>query len=339
MSGAPTDDLRTALEAALSDHLGAPRRVAWLERAASDYRSSFALEELRVGLDDGMALDVMFKDLSPKGLTDVARAAKPAFLYDPQREINTYRDLLAKAGLGTPLFYGAVADPVAGRYWLFLERVRGRELYQIGERAVWRHAARWLAGLHFRFAPRSDALRRTAALVTCDADYYRLWPRRALAFAEAGFSPDAAARLGRIVAGYERVVERLLALPATLLHGEFYASNVLVQELPGGIRVCPVDWEMAAVGPGLLDLAALTAGRWTEDERTDLALAYHAAYPPTDGWPPAPEEFLADLDVCRLHLAIQWLGWAREWSPPRDHAHDWLQDALTLAAKLGVSPR
>jgi thiamine kinase-like enzyme len=30
-----------------------------------------------------------------------------------------------------------------------------------------------------------------------------------------------------------------------------------------GWRVCPVDWEMAAVGPGLIDLAALTAGWWT----------------------------------------------------------------------------
>jgi hypothetical protein len=94
---------------------------------------------------------------------------------------------------------------------------------------------------------------------------------------------------------------------------------------------------MTAVGPGPIDLAALTAGRWTDDERTDLALAYRAAYSPTGGWPPGPEEFLTALDVCRLHLAVQWLGWARNWSPPRDHVHDWLGEALALAAKLGLS--
>jgi aminoglycoside phosphotransferase (APT) family kinase protein len=279
----------------------------------------------------------MFKDLSPRGLTNVARAAKPVFLYDPQREIHTYLELLAPARLGTATCFGAVADPVAGRYWLFLERVRGRELYQVGERDIWRQAARWLAGLHSRFAPQADALKRSAGLLIYDAAFYRLWPGRAVAFAEAAASPGDAARLRQLAAGYERVVERLLALPVTLLHGEFYASNVIVQETPIGTRVCPVDWEMTAVGPGLVDLAALTAGRWTDDERTDLALAYHAAYPPTDGWPPGPAKFLTALDVCRLHLAVQWLGWARNWSPPRDHVHDWLSDALTLAAKLGLS--
>ena len=60
-----------------------------------------------------------------------------------------------------------------------------------------------------------------------DADFYRLWLRRALAFAPAG---RARRGLGWLAGRYERVVERLAALPATFIHGEFYASNVLVQE-------------------------------------------------------------------------------------------------------------
>src|SRR5207244_7203663 len=85
-----------------------------------------------------------------------------------------------------------------------------------------------------------------------------------------------------IAGRYSQVVERLLTLPLTLIHGEFYPSNILVHEIEtcrsrltgDTVRVCPVDWEMAAVGPGLIDLAALTAGAWTDEEKTALALAY-----------------------------------------------------------------
>src|SRR5947209_6646174 len=74
-------------------------------------------------------------------------------------------------------------------------------------------------------------------------------------------------RLPAIAAGFPAVVERLLALPRTLIHNEFYPSNVLIERRREGVRVCPVDWEMAARGPALIDLAALTAGNWNETER------------------------------------------------------------------------
>ncbi|TMQ28706.1 MAG: aminoglycoside phosphotransferase family protein, partial [Planctomycetota bacterium] len=134
---------------------------------------------------------------------------------------------------------------------------------------------------------------------------------------------------------YGRVVERLLSLPLTVFHGEFYASNVLVRERHDTVRICPVDWEMAAVGPGLMDVAALTAGAWSDAERTSLAMAYHAALPP-DGSRPSQEALLTALDWCRLHLAVRWLGWSPGWSPPPEHAQDWLGEALRLAEKLDL---
>ena len=62
------------------------------------------------------------------------------------------------------------------------------------------------------------------------------------------------------------------ARPRTFLHGEFYPSNVLIEDAVEGPRVRPVDWEMAGLGPGLADLAALISGRWEEAEREALAL-------------------------------------------------------------------
>jgi Phosphotransferase enzyme family len=321
----PTEDLRSAVEDALRRHYDHECRVVEFHRAPSRYRSSFALEELRVRLDDGRWLDILFKDVSPRGLSAAARAAKPDFLYDPRREIRTYVEALNPLRLGTAVCFGAVEAPESGRYWLFLEKVAGRELYQVGEFRIWQESAAWLAGLHDRFAARAASLRQTIPLLQYDGDYYRLWPKRALAFVGNAANDETRRRLERIAAGYERVVERLTSLPVTLMHGEFYASNVLVGQTPTGLRVCPVDWEMAAVGPGLIDLAALSAGRWTEAQKAELATAYGS---PDD-------EFLASLRCCRLHLAMQWLGWAAEWSPPPEHAHDWLAEALTLAEQLG----
>jgi hypothetical protein len=94
---------------------------------------------------------------------------------------------------------------------------------------------------------------------------------------------------------------------------------------------------MAAVGPGLVDLAALVAGGWSAQERTALAMAYFEESTLRDaGWS-GEAQFLSALDYCRLHLAVQWLGWSPAWSPPPEHAHDWLREALGLAEKLELA--
>lgn len=340
MQAVANAELCKALEHALSQHFGVVRSIAKLERRPSPYRTSFALEELDLLLDDGTRLRLMFKDLGSQGLLAGAREAKPAFLYNPLREIETYRAILAPSRLGEAFCYGAVVEPQIGRYWLFLEKVPGVELYQVGEFATWQQVARWLAGMHGRFAEDVKSLTRATPLLRYDGDFYRLWMRRAQGFLRQGDSlesKDVRRRFERLAGRYDQVVERLVALPVTFIHGEFYPSNVLIQNTAAELRVCPVDWEMAAVGPGLIDLAALTTGRWTEDKRIALAIAYRAELAPNGGWPPASEAFLAALDFCHLHLAVQWLGWAPDWSPPPEHAYNWLREALRLADKVRLS--
>jgi len=221
---------------------------------------------------------------------------------------------------------------------LFLEKVPGIELYQVGDFATWQQVAAWLAVMHARFAGETGRLARAAPLLRYDGDFYRRWADRARAsLGRSGLrlSRDARRGMAQLFENYDRVIGQLVALPMTFIHGEFYASNVLVQEEEKDLRVCPVDWEMAAVGPGLIDLAALTAGGWTADERAALALAYHAALVPGESRPPGA--FLEALDYCRLHLAVQWLGWSVGWSPPPEQAQDWLGEALGLAEKLGLA--
>ncbi|HEY3020347.1 MAG TPA: phosphotransferase [Solirubrobacteraceae bacterium] len=305
------------MRGALARALGA--RVMRLERRPSPYGSSFRLEELDVALDDGRELALMFKDAGPGGMTPRARAAKPALVLDPLRELEVYERILAPAALGTAALHGA--DRARG--WLFLERVEGVALWQAGDRATWEEVARWLARAHAALAGAGGAAGR---LLRHDARLLRLWPRRAARFA-------GGRELRRIAGRYEDVAARLLALPATLLHGDLYASNVLVDAPVRPSRICPVDWEMAGVGPALLDLAALVSG-WREADRRRVALAYREAMPPAQR--PEEEDFLAALDACGLHVALQWLGWAPRWRPPAEHDHDWRGEALELAERLGV---
>ena len=317
---APADEeLRSVVDEVARERFG--REVIGVQRRASPYRTSYPLEILEVALDDGATVPMVFKHLAREALTEEALRAKPEHLYDPLREIETYRLILAPAAMGTPELYAAAGD----RRWLLIEKVRGVELYQVGEPDTWAEVAGWAARMHARFRGSAEDLADAAHLVRYDASFYAGWLDRARSFAAGAAAPVLDAVAGR----YDELVEEMVALPSTFIHGELYASNVLVDRTADGLRVCPVDWEVAAVGPGLVDLAAMTAGSWSEDDRAAIVAAYRQEDPPADA-----ASFDRGLALCRLHLAVQWLGWSPDWTPPAEHAHDWLGEAAALSEEL-----
>ena len=283
-------------------------------------------------LDDGRLLELILKEGGRGSLREDAHRAKPMQLYDPLREIEVYRSVLASQSLGTATYYGAAVEAGRDRYWLFIERVRGAELFQVGERGLWVDAARWLARAHSRFASGADLGAARARLVAHDAAYYSGWLVRAREFATA--DPARRRRVDALAATYEPAVEGLLSLEPSMIHGEFYASNVLVATEGDGTRVCPVDWEVAGFGPGIIDLAALTAG-WEGEAAREMESGYLEELGPAGERHSAGTEFHRAVDWARLHLAVRWLGWApREWVPPAEHRHDWLEEAERAAARI-----
>ena len=334
--GPPSDDeVRCALEEGLRRRRE-PGTVVALARAPYPYSTSSPLEEVGVRLTDGREMQLLLKDLTWERLLDDARHTKPRFLYEPRRCITLYEDVLPGTGIGAGC-YGSFADDSAGRYWLLLEKVPGVELWQVGDVATWRRVARWLAHLHRRLEGQADELAAgNAHLLRYGSDLLRLWPARALdTLAGKGkVSAEERELLAAVVSGYDSVVGKLAAVPPTFVHGELYSSNVLVGGQGPDVDVWPVDWEMAGVGPPLLDLAALTSG-WGRGEQAALVQAY------TDSLGPGPWQWTDDglamlLDCCRLHYALQWLGWSPEWTAPAEHAHDWLSEALELSGRLGL---
>ncbi|MCW3050021.1 MAG: hypothetical protein JWO74_4305 [Solirubrobacterales bacterium] len=295
-----------ALMAALETALVPPVRL--VARRPSPYASSFPLEQLEVETGAGLRHALVWKDVSPGALLPGGRRARGAGADGPSREPAAY-DLLAGAGLGTAARVAAVHE--AGLAWLFLEAVDGARLEHVGDVGAWRGVAGWLADAHGALAARA-----------ADATWLPAWsPPDPDALREAGDR-----RIRALAGSVAAARARSESIAATVVHGDLYPANVLIG---GEGRVCVLDWETIARGPALIDLAALTAGRW---DRPDEALAEDYRRALAD--PPAASELQAELDACRLLIAARWLSAPTAWTPPPEQARDWLSDAELIARRL-----
>ena len=304
------------------------RRIVTFSCRPSVVRSSYLLHDIDVTFDAGEPLRLVAKGIGSAGLADDARPAKPRFVADDRRERVAYERLLPLLDAGAPKFYGAVIDEQATSH-LILERRPGVPLWQCGQGEAWHAAARQLARLHVHAqAVGVQAGAGAAALLRYDAALFEEWRARAMRF-----DRGPAQELGAIARAHAYATSRLLAQPSGVLHGEPYPSNVLIDNANGAPSVCLIDWEMMALGPQILDLAHLVAGRWTDDQRAVIVDTYRAEQLALGATPSSCEHLLMTLDCGLMHLAVQNLGWSDAWSPPPQQAHDWRGEALRLSRK------
>jgi hypothetical protein len=322
LQAVPIADLFGVLEPAYPDCV-----IRSIEARPFEYATSFGLTVVTVTLDHGHREVLVMKDFERARMLPAARRHRTGRPASPCREIDAYRHVLAPAGIG-PRCRASVVDPVRRRYWLFLEKVAGVELWQVGDPAVWDEVARWLGAMHVSFADRWPAL--SAPLPTLDAEWFAAWHRRAAAVLWESADPRAVQLWTVLERGglAARLDAELAAMPTTLVHGELYPSNVMVGTCEHGdgtspVRVVPIDWETAAIGPPMLDLAALTGG-WDAATRARLGDAYG---------PKLDREALA---WCRLHLALRWIALAAGWNPPAEHRQDWIGEALEISGELSA---
>jgi hypothetical protein len=307
-------------------------RLRW---TPSRYATSHQLLEAQAELADGSTLGLMLKRIEVTRSPTSDSIQKPGHIYDGLREALVYRTFLHEREPGAPFFYGVVR--VQGETpgsWLLLERVRGKELYQFEAIERWEHVGRWLAGFHARgrSVVRYRVACRAANLLDHTPALLHGWFERASRFAEARVETTRKRLLDGLARPFRAAVEHVAELPRTLIHGDFYPSNILLGEGEEAPTVHPVDWELAGHGPGLLDLAALISGDWSEPVPTRIATAYRSALPADER--PDPIAFARGVHACRLIVAVQWLGWSPEWEAPPEHRTDWLAAAVDAAARL-----
>ena len=283
----PTAEISGRLE----NSLGVP--VARIDRNRHAYMTSSLIEDVEVSLADGRRLGMILKDLRAVSRGPESRWVKPTFLDDPAREAGMYSDVLSRLGLGTAECYAAGDD------WLLLERIHGRDLRQIGDVDTWVTTARWIRRFHDSAAELVEDIRATnrPPLVLHDFRFWWRWMRRATQFhPEVDWLEDR----------YQSVLDEFCSLPTSLVHGEFYPLNIMVEGSESD-RICPVDWETAGIGPSMLDLAALIEGTWSEGDRNRIVTGYLGSEPPS-------AEFERALGLCQLQVCVQWLGWAEGWN-------------------------
>jgi hypothetical protein len=302
---------------------GRPVQVAALRRTPSPFASLFPAEVLSVSLQGGGERSLFVKYLGPEQADHPDKQRR-------DREVRIYEELLGEGALPVVRYYGSAWDEASGRRQVFLEHVADWDLrYQGLEH--WLTAARSLARLHTHFAQRAGQLSACDFLLRLDAPYLRTWAGRAVEVVE-GYATGLAAALAGVVKAYGRVCAVLAGQPPTLVHNDLAPKNVLADRSHDPARICIVDWELAGVGCGLLDLVDLKYGLDPASDRA-MCTAYHAELARTLV-PDDPAELDRLFAACELHKTVHRLAHSRSWGLPLDTVARWVGEAEQFLARV-----
>jgi hypothetical protein len=255
--------------------------------------------------------------------------ARPGLANAGLREAGVLRSLSIQLPMPTPALIAS--DPDGG--WLVIEAVEAPSASEPWTADEYLQALALMARLHERFWGLADDLGAypwLARPLTLDYEIHVYAAAQALGEIVRQEWPPLIAHslqtlgsLGQIISQAEQVAEPLRAAPFTLLHGDFWAGNI-VRDDDGDLVV--LDWQLAGLGPGVLDLVVfLTTSQWTSHSTS-------AALPEL---PLTPAKLISRYrrEIARL-LGLRWSDaqWAELW----DHALLWrfLQEMLPWLASV-----
>jgi thiamine kinase-like enzyme len=178
------------------------------------------------------------------------------------------------------------------------------------ELRFWIDAARWLGQLQGRFAGSPALAGVTPLLERHDAHFFAAkaeCARRSVSH----YSPALAHRLEGILERYEPSIDLIAAQEQVLVHGHYEAANILVGGGGRPVRICPVDWELAALGSRYFDLASLCDG-FQPPALHRIWDAYAEAAADAGLSTPPRDRVRHLVDCFRLFRVIAWLGSAAE---------------------------
>jgi hypothetical protein len=295
----PSDDvLRARLRSVLADAdvPGEPRAI--VARSTNPRQGTFASEFVTVAFEDGRTLDLFCKH--GDAVADAESGFRGGLPGGIAYEARVHR--LALAGLVAPGLLGMEQGPGTSATLVVRRMVDAVAVSDVVPKSVGLClAAGWIAAFHRAATPIAEA---AESLNRFTAEFYRQWVDRA-----AAFTPAAGVVLdrGRLRDLY---VERvgLLAAEETLVHGDYYSDQVFWSE--GRVHV--VDWELAAIACGEVDLAAVTLGRSAE-----MTAFMEDAYV-RERWPDRVDDgHAARLFLARVFLLLRLVGVAPDWPRPR----------------------
>jgi Phosphotransferase enzyme family len=307
-----------SLSRGMATVLGITKRQAGgptiLARTPNLYASTSTSEIVTCRTGDGTIMRFLCKYGARHGGGECRRQSDPVAY-----EGVVYRMVLHPLGLTVPRCYGTYREANVGRTWLVLEYLENTiRVSHDPSGEVMISAADWLGRFHA--AAEAQTATEMTPLRRHDAAYYRERARRALEFS----ADRTSGWLQTVYERAERFVAPLLACASTVIHGEFYPQNVLVNTG----RIAPVDWETAAVGAGEIDLASLVDGWPLEIARKCEEQYRHARWSSQP-----PHDFDLALAAARVYWPLRWLGYRRGWLPKRTRDH-YLRDLRAAGERL-----
>jgi thiamine kinase-like enzyme len=240
------------------------------------------------------------------------------------REVGVYRSLAAQLPMQTPAL---IAADSAGS-WLVLEAVTADVLPDDWTADDYRRAIRTLADLHERFWSLAEDLSVYPWLARPLANDFEIYVMAAVGAMEKMMVDDhhrlitgsleVLTSLGQMLTQVEAMAEKLRAAPPTLLHGDYQPANIALQD---DDEIVVFDWQLAGVGPGVLDLVTfVNAARW---HRADL--------------PVSPDELIALYrEEIGARVNARWTD--AEWTELTDHALMWRFTQELLGWAANASP-
>ncbi len=270
-------------------------------------------------LEDGTVHRLFLKDLG------APKAEKGDMVARRERERCVYQRLLDPELDGTARLYGVEWDPDASRYWLLLEFVDGVPVRH-QEMDAWRCAAAWLARFQAG-SERRESNGDACALLRRDERFFLATAHRAVD-AVSTRSPALGEGVGGLVEEYVSSLLPLVRQRPTLVHGAFMPMQILTQG-GGSDRVCPVDWELAGLGPPAYDLGFLAYG-FRGPKRHELLAAY--ADEAARLGLPVPEDLSEQVRVMEIHRTLMALAQSEE----REYDDQAVADYLDVLESLGT---
>jgi len=293
------DPLDVWLTRIIRERLAGTESLQSLHRSRFPHIGSYDCDRVTATFSDGREIVLFLKDFAR------SRQSKDFVERRRVRELEVYRQLLDSRALGTPAFYGSEWSEEQGRFWMLLELVRGETVDQIDERNG-APAVEWLAQFQAHFLERADKLRRADFLIEHDWSYFQSKADAARRDV-AQISPEALNRLDDILAVYEPTVRKTVDGPKFLVHGGFIPWHIFVDRSAAPPRVAVVDWELAARGSLLYDLAIFVDD--AEPSLRSILIEKYRERARQHGLPLPDQATMTEMIECfRIHRVIDWLS-------------------------------
>lgn len=276
-----------------------PDRVSLVsvERKRNIFSSSFPSEIVVCHFEDGFELTLYLKHGIPDKHTGHGYWNGTAY------EAMVYQDLLQKLPIRTPRYFGQFTYNKKTHPCLVMEYIEDhRRLDKSPEDNMLRCAR--ILGKYHGAAESYLTQHPSTYLKTYDIDYYRGWARRTCQYA--GELHKDYPWLKDLCKRFENNAVILHEGPFSIIHGEFYPSNILLDSQ----HLYVVDWQSTVIARGEIDLASLTEG-WNN---TEIVRQCEQEYLQARWGNRPPANFRKVLGIARVYWPLRWLGDKPKWT-------------------------